>query len=191
MRNYPAEELANLIIHEQFHATVFIKNQVQFNEELAEFVGSEGSRLYMESRYGSEKPEARPGAEEGDNAAFIECIRGLIAELDVLYKSGLPRDEALQKKENIIRQSQERFEAEYESRFKSENYRGFSKLPVNNAYLELYRLYSAEDNYFKDLYARSGRDLPGFIAAAAGLNRSRTACKDPLGELEKILGQKE
>jgi predicted aminopeptidase len=186
MRNYPAKELANLLIHEQFHATVFIKNQVQFNEELAEFVGSEGARLYMESRDGSAKPEAaRPGVEEGDNAAFIEFIRDLIAELDVLYKSGLPRSETLQKKENIIRESQERFEAEYESRFAGDNYRGFSKLPVNNAYLELYRLYYAESNYFAGLYEKSGRDLPRFIAAAKTLKASGG---DLRLQLERALG---
>ncbi|MDR1100277.1 MAG: aminopeptidase, partial [Treponema sp.] len=50
MRSYPPDRLADLLIHESVHATVFLKGHVQFNEELAEFIGSEGARLYMESR---------------------------------------------------------------------------------------------------------------------------------------------
>ncbi|MDR3341903.1 MAG: aminopeptidase, partial [Treponema sp.] len=39
MRHYPVHQLADLIIHEQLHATVYLKGQSQFDEELAEFVG--------------------------------------------------------------------------------------------------------------------------------------------------------
>ena len=49
MKDYSLYHLADLIIHELVHATVFLKNQVQFNEELAQFIGAEGARLYMES----------------------------------------------------------------------------------------------------------------------------------------------
>ena len=55
---------------------------------------------------------------------------------------------------------------------------------MNNAYLELFRLYYEEDYYFKDLYERSGRDLPKFIAAAKNL-KGRS---NPKEELEKALG---
>ena len=47
MKDYPLQELADLIIHELLHATVYLKNQSQFNEELAVFVGVEGARLYL------------------------------------------------------------------------------------------------------------------------------------------------
>jgi predicted aminopeptidase len=196
MRNYPADRLANLLIHELLHATVFIKGQVQFDEELAEFVGTEGARLYIEKTFGPDSEEMRRMAlAEADNAAFVDFVRGLIVELDVLYKSGagrdnpggLSREEILERKERIIRAAQERFAAEYGTLFGTENYRGFAELPVNNAYLELYRLYYAGENYFADLYERSGRDLPGLIAAAKTLNGSRAARKSPRGELEKAL----
>jgi predicted aminopeptidase len=190
MRDYPPERLADLIIHELLHATIFIKGQVQFNEERAEFIGSEGARLYMESRYGIESEEYRRMQNvEMDSAAFIDFIHELIAELDAVYKSGADRETILKNKETVIAAAAERFDNEYESRFQSENYRGFSGLPVNNAYLELYRLYYDKDNFFSGLYEKGGRDLRAFIAAAKKLNGSGAAKKDPRAELEKaVLG---
>jgi predicted aminopeptidase len=185
MRDYPVYRLADLIIHETLHATVYLKNQSQFNEELAEFVGSEGARLYMEDRFGSGSKEYREmTALEKDSAVYIASIQQLIGELERLYDRDVPAEEKLRQKEAIIRAAQEKFDAEYETLFQSDNYRGFSTLPVNNAYLELYRLYYAGGAYFKDLYERSGRDLSGFIAAAKTIGPGG----DPRAQLEAALG---
>jgi predicted aminopeptidase len=185
MRRYPVNRLADLLIHETLHATVFLKGQVQFNEELAEFVGSEGGRLYMERTFGPDSAEYRDMIDaEADTAVFVSFIQELIAGLETLYRSDAPRDEKLRKKEEIIKAAQERFVKNYETLFHSDNYRGFAELPVNNAYLELYRLYYAGGDYLEDLYRRSGRDLPRFIAAAKTL----TPHGDPRAQLEAALG---
>jgi predicted aminopeptidase len=184
MRDYPVYRLADLIIHETLHATVYLRGQPQFNEELAEFTGSEGSRLYMERRFGPGSQEYREMTEEqADNAVYIAFIQDLIGELEALYDEDIPAEEKLRQKEARIRAAQEKFDAEYETLFQSDNYRGFSTLPVNNAYLELYRLYYAGGGYFKDLYERSGRDLAGFIAAAKTIGPG----KDPRARLEAAL----
>ena len=123
MRDYAPHRLADLIIHEQFHATVFIKGHVQFNEELAEFVGSEGARLYMESRYGADSEAYRAMfAGKDDNRAYVDFIRELIAELETVYAGNAGREEKLREKERIINAAKERFDAEYANRFRSDNY---------------------------------------------------------------------
>jgi predicted aminopeptidase len=185
MSGYSPDRLADLIIHELLHATVFVKGQVQFNEKLAEFVGSEGARLYMETRYGPDSEEyGAMVSSEADSKKYVSFIQELIAELGVLYAGGLDREEKLAEKEWIINAAKERFAAEYESRFSSDNYRGFSELPVNNAYLELYNLYYAEDNFFTDLYEHCGRNLPAFIAAAKTVSKKG----DPRIQLARALG---
>jgi predicted aminopeptidase len=168
MRDYSPDRLAGLIIHESLHATVFIKGQPQFNEELAEFIGSEGARMYTESRYHSDEYRNML-AGETDNRCYVTFLQGLIRELNELYESEKSAGEKLSEKEKIIGAAKERFAAEYESLFSGEGYRGFSELPVNNAYLELYRLYYTEDNYIANLFAGSGKTLPEFIAAAKSL----------------------
>jgi len=181
MRKYSPARLADLIIHESLHATVFIKGQVQFNEELAEFIGTQGARLYIISRYGEDSEEYREiFSSEEDSQNFVAFIQGLAAELEVLYSREISREEKLIEKERIIKEAQERFDREYDSRFSNDNYRGFSQMSINNAYIELFRLYHAEDNFFAELYARSGKDLPAFIAAA----KTITANGDPRIQLE-------
>jgi len=170
MRDYPPNRLADLIIHESLHATVFIKGQAQFNEELAEFIGSEGARLYMESRYGADSAEYRDMlTAEADSKRYVTFLQELIRELKQLYESEKSSEEKVSEKEKIISAAKERFAAEYDNLFSGEGYRGFSELPVNNAYLELYRLYYTEDAYIANLFAKSGKTLPEFIAVAKSL----------------------
>ena len=181
MKDYEIRDLAELIIHELLHATVFLKNHTQFNEELAEFVGSEGAKLYMESI-----SEAADDREEvrADGKKYIIFIQSLIAELDMMYNDPvLSRDQKLEKKAIIIKNSQESFLENYDENFTTENFRGFGTLPVNNAYLELYRLYYEKNNWFKDLYDRTGNDLGNIINAAKTLKGK----EDPRVELENYL----
>jgi predicted aminopeptidase len=188
MRGYPPHRLADLIIHELLHATIYLKNQAQFNEELAEFVGGQGARLYMEKRFGPDSEEYRAMADGGpDRDAFIAFIRELIAALEAVYQSGVSREEKLARKETIIRSAQKRFEETYDSRFRGNAYRSFAGQEVNNAYLELYRLYHAEENYFEELYRHSGLSLADFIAAVKTLNGK----ENPRIQLERALGRKE
>ena len=187
MKKYSDRALADLIIHELFHATVFLKNQSQFNEQLAEFIGTEGGRLYAE-RIGSLEEENETRA---DRVTYQTFIRDLITELDIVYKSGIPREEKLLRKNEIIEAARARFIENYDTLFFTDSYSGFGEMPVNNAYLELFRLYHEEDHYYKDLYDRSGQDLKKIITAAKTLKGNRNAGKgNPRDELEKALGLK-
>jgi predicted aminopeptidase len=185
MKKYPIRRLANLIIHEQLHATVYLAGNSQFNEELAEFVGTEGARLYMARTFGEASEEyAAMTNQEEDSQSYVAFIHGLTAELESLYAAGFTREEKLRKKEEIIAAAKKRFEENYENLFHSDAYRSFVRLPVNNAYLELFRLYYAKDNYLKDFYLRFGGSLKKFIEAAKTLNGDT----DPRSQLEEALG---
>jgi len=50
-------DLAELIIHELTHGTVFIKNDVDYNENLATFIGVTGATWYLASRYGKDSEQ--------------------------------------------------------------------------------------------------------------------------------------
>jgi predicted aminopeptidase len=189
MRDYSDYQLANLLIHELLHATVYLKGQSQFNEELAEFVGTEGARLYIEKKYGRESPEYLAVFDsEADSRAYIAYLQGLIAELEELYRSPAPREEKLARKAEIISRSQERFRRDYDTLFRGGNYQSFAELPVNNAYLELYRLYYEGSGFYRELYEKSGSSLVRFIAAAKTLKKGE---KDPKGALTAALLRQE
>ena len=184
MRDYPVHRLADLIIHELLHATVFLKNRTQFNEELAEVVGSEGAVRYVLSRHGEDSPAYRlMRTEKEDGAAFVSRVRELSAELETLYASDMPRAEKLARKETVLAAFKARFEAEYDAYFAGDSYRGFSTLPVNNAFLALYRLYYGDTATLVDLYRESGSDLRAFIGAAKRLRGKQ----DPYEEFAALL----
>jgi predicted aminopeptidase len=193
MKKYTDYQLADLIIHELLHATAFVKGKVEFNEQLAEFAGTEGARLYIKSRFREDSPEYLSiGSGEDDYRAYREFLFELCAELEILYsKKDINRELKLAEKEKIIANAKERFDAEYQNRFKSDRYRFFSGIPVNNAYLDLYRLYHEKDNFFDDLFNTIPGDdmskLRSLIEAAASLNESREAQKDPRTALMSIL----
>lgn len=48
----PVGSLAELIIHELTHGTLFIKNSLEYNENLADFVGEYGALRFMAQKYG-------------------------------------------------------------------------------------------------------------------------------------------
>jgi len=185
MRDYTPSRLAEVIIHELVHATVFIKGQAKFNEELAEFIGVKAGKLFIETRYGIDSDEYREMINStSDSQKFVEFIQELIAELDTMYAGDLAKNKKLIEKERIINAAKTRFNAEYDSSFSNDNYRGFSQMQINNAYLELFRLYYTDDNFYEDLFERSGGDLRAFIAAA----KTITAKGDtPRAQLDKAL----
>jgi predicted aminopeptidase len=186
MRGYSPFNLADLIIHGLVHSTVFIKGQISFNEELAEFIGSEGARLFIETRYGLNSQEYLDiQASRTNSRNFVAFIQELIGELETIYSGDLDREEKLAQKERTINSAKERFDAGYEDRFSNDNYRGFTEMQINNAYLELFRIYYTEDNFYMDLYERSGRNLPAFVAAAKTIKKKG----NPREQLERALIQ--
>lgn len=49
--------LARLLIHELTHGTIFVKNNVQLNENLATFIGDKGAILFLRHHYGINSAE--------------------------------------------------------------------------------------------------------------------------------------
>ncbi|MCL2373614.1 MAG: aminopeptidase [Treponema sp.] len=187
MREYSVRDLADLIIHELVHETIWLTNHAQFNEQLAQFVGTEGARQFME-KMGIEEDEQAAAERRADRTAYFAFIQNIIAELEEMFALDIPREEKLMRKDGIIRAAQAKFEADYDDIFYTDAFRFFIDLPVNNAYLDLFRLYHEEDTFFRNLFERSGGDLPAFIAAAKTLSARQRRGADPRAELERALG---
>ncbi len=64
-------DLAELIIHELTHGTIFISGDVDYNENLATFIGVTGAVQYLTAYYGKDSPEYK----EYMNGAADDNIR--------------------------------------------------------------------------------------------------------------------
>lgn len=52
MLNKNEASLAELIIHELTHSTVFVKDNSELNENIADYVGENGAKIYLKAKYG-------------------------------------------------------------------------------------------------------------------------------------------
>ncbi len=192
MADYSPFQLASLIIHEQTHATVFIKNQVQFNEEMATFVGWQGALELIRSRYGEGSAEMLQATRYlEDWRRYSELMVGLYGELDRLYRANrqeaADRGATLAERERLLEAFRRRYRDRYAGTFHGQGFRDIDRVSLNNAYLISFARYNAHLGLFYRLYARTGNDLPRTVALLKGLARGRGRPEERLRALVESL----
>lgn len=146
-------DLASLIIHEMTHGTMFIKDSLEFNENLANFIGDEGARRFMEFKYGIDSPELQECIkEQEDHTLYVNHILKGAERLDSLYQSfrNVTNDE--EKKKNKLKIIAEIINELKDLDFNSpqryhKNYQQ-DELPNNTFFLSM-RRYNSKQNNFK------------------------------------------
>ena len=78
--------LAELIIHELTHSTVFVKNNSELNENIADYVGENGAKLYLKAKYGdTSKVISKYVNSIEDNLTLANYFLYSAKKLDSLY----------------------------------------------------------------------------------------------------------
>jgi predicted aminopeptidase len=158
--------LAELILHELVHGTVYSKKSGDFNEALASFVGGEAALAYFAVRDGPEAPSVAEGRRLRERDRHDEeFFRKLHAELAELYAGPLARDAKLAAREDVFAKARA---AEPE----------LVPAGFNNASLLGELRYSGLD-VFEKAFEKEGRDFRRFLERARRAARS----KDPFGAM--------
>ncbi len=145
MRSYGAAELAETMIHEQAHATLFVRGQPRFNEELASFVGREGALRWLAVTAGEGSAAYRDAVDgQADGDAFDAALRGLASRLEGVYSSDVPPEEKRARKAALLSAFVAEYEAAVRPAFRTEAWRKAALPPLNNAVLSLYGLYGGD-----------------------------------------------
>ena len=169
--------LADTVLHELAHATVWIKGSVKFNESFASFVGEIGAFQYLEARFGSDSEVLRKARENHDDVQrWRDLLRGLYADLDAVFQdANLNDDQKRAAKDEIFSSLHARVShASFHNppRF----LKAVEKGTWNNARLVQYKTYNHNRDYFEALYEREGRDLLAFMARVEAVTEGQ---KDP------------
>lgn len=152
----PVAELANVVLHESVHATVFIPDQPFFNEGLAEAVGDALTDGWLVERFGPDSQEqADWHAVQADRQARIARQFVAYQALDALYKSDLPDGDKLARKKEILTALADDL--------------GLWRMPNNASLIEL-RVYQASYQLFGETLAACGGPTP-MLRAAGRLGR--------------------
>ena len=153
MLNRSEGDLANLIIHEMSHATIFVKDSIDFNENLATFIGDRGTEKFLIDRFGEISLEYRNYIEEDkDYLKYVDHMLRGARHLDSLYKGMNPalsmETKRTQKKQAIthIVETLDTLSLALATK-PSERFR--SRLP-NNAYFMNFRQYQEKQGVFWD-----------------------------------------
>ncbi|MCQ2975232.1 MAG: aminopeptidase [Bacteroidales bacterium] len=80
--------LAELIIHELTHSTIFVKDNSELNENIADYVGENGAKYYLKSKYGdSSKALIRYSFLISDNEKLAMHYLYGAKKIDSIYNS--------------------------------------------------------------------------------------------------------
>ncbi|MBL8683933.1 MAG: aminopeptidase [Myxococcales bacterium] len=156
--------VANTVIHELTHGTLFVASEARFNESLATYVGDRGSLLFLAQRYGERSSTYREAlAIERDAARWERFLRALAARLQRVYASDATREDKLRRKEQILREARAAFERG-ELGFETPQFRvRAGRLEINNAVLSNFVTYYGDQELIDAAYRAFGGSLRDFI----------------------------
>ncbi len=188
MTDYPIHRLAEILIHEQIHATIWVKNSSQFNEELASFAGEIGARDFIISMFGRESDELdRMEKEKRDRERWLEDITGLRRELEALYSDSLEDSAKEREKSRIIAGFKEEFGKTYTQRYETKLYEHVPEIPINNAFIALYHTYYGNRKLFEEMYQAYDGDLAEVLRKLSPLDGASSDPYEFMHELTAAL----
>ncbi len=162
--------LASLIIHEMTHSTLFVKDNHEFNENLANFVGDYGATRFLAASHGADSPQAREYAEsKAFGERYVRHINRGSQQLDSLYKTfgqESPKRRRDSLKTELIRRIVRSTDTLYRSfsTVKRGRWRWETTLP-NNAYFVGFATYNARRNQFEaEFKSRFGGDFKKYLS---------------------------
>jgi len=149
--------LAETILHESFHATLYIQDQSPFNEGVADFIGEGLARVYLR-----ENESRLPGALQAYEASIVQgveyrnSLKQLAQSLEAVYASSDSDDVKRAKKSELIGKFKESWQVRRE---------------INNAYLAQFLTYTRESEAFEAHFKKCGSDWRRFLSSLSRIRR--------------------
>jgi predicted aminopeptidase len=195
LRN-PTPRIVNTVLHESVHSTVWIKNNVSFNETLASFVGSQATIQFFSQKnnlctaQGTDCPESASflRTAQDDHSFQLEfavLIERLYSNLDALYSDrSLSSPQKIESRVSIFEETLKPFRAKYP--------RMTALKAINNAEIMQFTIYMTKLTLFEQLFKHSGGVWSKFFAAISTIKDAidHDSSKDPFKELENMISTK-
>ncbi len=178
-------ELAELILHEMTHSTVFKASDINFSESVATFVGRGAAQAWFDAAFGADSDEAQAARLRfADKRVIDEYVNELFTTMALYYveaaAAGSPRETILIEREARFATMTARFIEVYQPRLaEPERWEYISRLAVNNALILAAIRYQGGLSDYQAVLDKLGGDL----AAAVAVFREAAARPDSRGYL--------
>lgn len=170
MLNKKEGRLAELIIHELTHATIYIKNDIQFNENLATFIGRKGAKMFLNQpfKFNPEKAEEYQKVLEKKDV-FKKWVWQSKQKLDSLYNN-FPSSYTIEEKRKLKNKTLFACKAKLlNSRHYTDSLEATKRLQdfkPNNAFFSgISTYYSEQDKFDQQLQKEFNGNLKAFVAS--------------------------
>lgn len=167
MLNRSEGDLASLIIHEMVHATLWVKDSVDFNENLATFIGDTAAYDFLIYKFGKESKEYITYLnEDRDYRKFSKHMLRGATSLDSLYKV-IPTSDSLEvkkrRKEDFIRKIVTSLDTIGFHLAKEPSKKYSNRLP-NNSFFLAFRHYQSRLDTFKEEFDKNFKgDIKSYV----------------------------
>jgi predicted aminopeptidase len=167
-------ELANVILHESVHATLYLRGQSAFNESLASFAADRLTRAYLSDAFGpKDRATLAWGAAQERSEVRLARVRSAYDQLDALYHSSQSAEFKRAEKERVLGDLREELQL---------------KRPINNATLAGFRTYDSGTAELERLLAACGGSWPRFFGAL-GILPGMDLARARQGEIAEFVGR--
>ncbi len=161
-------ELAELIIHELTHSTIYLKDSVNFNENVASFVGKKGALLFLEKKFGKSSPQIVFYQNElYDDSLYNAFMLETTKKLQIFYQqASFQQNDFSTKRILKTKWIREQMAKLQNIKFKNKTYtkEKIEKLNINNTFFMWYVRYNSQEDNLRQLFEKKfQRNLKNFI----------------------------
>jgi predicted aminopeptidase len=162
---YDKVTLSEVVFHELFHNTLYVKGAGAFNESSANFIGHRAAIDFFHDRAGENSAEHQKAIQAWqEELEFSDFIEKLGESLSDLYGQEVSLGEKLRLREEIFERGKKEWEESIAAR-PAHRFRGFAKQPLNNAVMIHYLLYLKNLKLFEAIYEAKEKNLIKVIDA--------------------------
>jgi len=176
--------LANTVIHELSHNTLFVAGNAEFSESFASFIGTRGAERFFRER-GSDSAAAQVVADWRDDQALGAFWAATASSLDSAYAQW-PGDSAARvaARDTVYAHARVRLVDSVGPTLARVPRSYLERLPLDNAALLARRTYARELDLFDSVFVRQGGDVRRAIGAIRDAVRG---APDPFAALRGLL----
>lgn len=158
--SYGEGDLAETLIHELAHGTVYFKDRTEFDEAVATWIGLRGADACLRDRFGPDSAEMKDWNNGlAEQKRRDDLFRELKEKLTALYDGPADPTEKMEKRKAV-----------FEWARREASVRGLAvHEPLNNAVVLAHGLYAPDLAPFDAIFEKNGRDWPKTLAAFKAL----------------------